>query len=259
MSTLKKDTSILQSVQNGLKIIRLFSVEKPIWGITEMSKELELNKSTVSRLVNDLIEEGFLQKKKNKYCLGLSLLCLSGVITSNLEIQREAKDTLQELVDKVEETAHLCILEGVHITYLQKVECKHPVRLMSHIGRNNPASCTSSGKVLLANQKDSVIENVIQAGLPKMGPNSVTDPKEFLHQLRVVKEQNYSVCIDELHDDIVSIAAPIYDYTGEVVAAISIAGPSQRIKTDHIPLYIDTVKNAGNEISAKLGYIESIF
>lgn len=257
--TLKKDLNILQSVQNGLKILQLFSLEKPVWGITEIANELNLNKSTVSRLVSDLVAEDYLQKKGTKYSLGLSLLCLSGVITSHLEIHREAKDSLHTLVNKVEETAHLCILEGTNITYLHKVECKHPVRLMSHIGRNNPAFCTSAGKVLLAHHHETVVQAVIDAGLPKMGPNSITDPELFLQDLNEVKNQGFSICIDELHEDVVSIAAPIRDYTGNVIAAVSIAGPAQRITEDKLDGYTSAVINAGNEVSTKLGFISSIF
>ncbi len=258
MTSSKTDVTIFQSVQNGLKILHLFTLEKPVWGVTEISNALQLNKSTVSRLIGELVSEGYLQRKRNKYCLGLSLLCLSGVITSNLEINREAKETLKELVNKVEETAHLCILEGTNITYLQKVDCKHPVRLMSHIGKNNPASCTSAGKVILAHQSDTIKNKVIEAGLTKMGPNSITDADEFQHDLDKVKNQGYSVCIDELHEDVVSIAAPIRDYTGDVVSAVSIAGPRQRISDAKIETYTAAIIAAAKEISSNLGYIQSI-
>ncbi|MEX1029220.1 MAG: helix-turn-helix domain-containing protein [Paenibacillaceae bacterium] len=129
-----------------------------MWSITEIAKALQLNKSTVCRLAGDLVIEGFLQKTGTKYRLGLTLLGLSGVITSHLEIHREAKPVLINLVEKLEETAHISILEGTDITYLHKVECKHPIRLLSHVGKKNPASCTSSGKILLAFQSDKVVQ-----------------------------------------------------------------------------------------------------
>lgn len=254
-----KDLNLLQSVQNGLKILRLFSMEKPVWGVTEIANTLQLNKSTVSRLIGDLVSEGYLEKTKNKYRLGLSLLCLSGVITSHLEIHREAQDSLKTLVSKLEETAHISILEESNITYLLKVECKHPVRLLSHIGKNNPATCTSSGKILLAHQSKEILHELIENDLPKMGPNSITDPKELLRDIDKVRNQGYSVCIDEMHEDVVSIAAPIRDYTGQVIAAVSVAGPRQRINNDKIPKFTEQIIKTGKEISIKLGFIESLF
>ncbi len=261
MLTLKateSNTSILKSVQNGLRLLRLFSKEKPVWGITDMATTLQLNKSTVSRLVADLVAEGYVQKTKNKYKLGLSLLCLSGVITSNLEMHREAKDPLQELVNKVAETAHLSILEGSAITYLHKVECKHPVRLLSHIGKQNPAFCTSSGKVLLAYHSKETIQSVIKSGLPKMGPNSQTDPQALLKELHTIRETGYSICIEELHEDVVSIAAPIRDYTGEVISAVSVVGPLQRITREKIPFFVQEIVHTAAIISTKLGYSSTL-
>jgi IclR family transcriptional regulator, KDG regulon repressor len=252
----KNDKTILQSVQNGLLILKLFSMEQPVWGLTDIANSLQLPKSTVSRLLNDLVLEGYLEKTKSKYRLGLSLLNLSGVLTSHLEIHREAMDSLYMLVAKLEESAHISILEGVNVVYIMKVECKHSVRLLSHVGKNNPATCTSSGKVLLSYESEEVIKKVIDSGLPKLGPNSITKPSDFLQQLLTVKKEGYSLCIDEMHEDVISIAAPIMDYTGNVIASVSVIGPRQRIPEEKIPAFIDETIKAGKEISSKLGFIE---
>lgn len=250
-------TSVLQSVQKGLQILHLFTEERPIWGVTEITNTLNMNKSTVSRLIGDLVSEGFLYKDRNKYGLGFSLLNLSGVITSHLEIFRESKDTLYEVVESMNETGHIAVLEGSSITYVQKIECKNPVELLSYVGKTNPVSCTSSGKVLLAFQEEERINCIINLGLPKMGPKSITDPNLFKNQLELVKMQGYSVCIDELHENVVSIAAPIKDYTGNVVAAISIVGTKQRITNEKINYFTETIIRAGKNISLKLGFIPS--
>lgn len=255
MNKLKKQDSVLQSVQNGMRILQLFTQEKPVWGVTEISKALQIHKSSVSRLISDLAAEGFLQKEQNKYCLGYSLLYLSGVVTTHLEIQREAKEPLKELVEHLGETAHIAVLEGTGITYVTKIECKNPVELLSSIGWKNPVSCTSSGKVLLAYQREEVIQQVMDSGLPKEGPNSVVRPEVLRKQLKEITKRGYSVCIDELHEDAVSIAAPIRDYTGEVVAAVSIVGTTERVRMDKIEQFIEAIIQTGNEISLNLGFI----
>ncbi|MDT8859699.1 IclR family transcriptional regulator [Alkalihalobacillus sp. MEB130] len=248
--------SILKSVSNGLNILHLFTNEKPTWGVTEMANALSLNKSTVSRLVKELVLEGFLEKNGSKYQLGISVLCLSGVVTSHLEIYREAKLTLHSLVNKVEETAHIAVLEDASITYLHKVECNQPVQLLSYIGKNNPATCTSSGKVLLAYQPDWVVTSVVKNGLPKCGPNSITDQNQLMKDLEIIRQNGYSICINELHDEVVSIAAPVRDYSGDVIAAVSIVGPSHRMNEPLFPYYVKEVVKAGKDISEKLGYID---
>ena len=259
MMSTTPNKSLLQSVQNGLFILKLFSKARPVWGITDISKELQLPKSTVSRVINDLVKEDYLQKTGNKYCLGLSILSLAGIIMSHMEIHREAFEPLKALVSKIDETAHISILEGTHLLYLLKVECKHRVRLLSHVGKNHPPSCSSSGKLLLAYQSEELIDEVIKKGLPKRGPNSVTDPQQLFSQLTTIKQNEYSVCLDEMHDDVVSIAAPIKDYAGKVIASVSIAGPRDRIPDELIPRFTNEIVKTGKEISYRLGYMEARF
>lgn len=258
MTSSGQNKSILQSVQNGLLILKLFSKNKPIWGITEISKELQLPKSTISRLINDLIKEGYLKKTDKKYGLGLSMLSLTGVIMSQMELHREAFEPLKCLVNRIEETAHISTLEGTHLIYMLKVECKQTVRLLSHVGHHRPPSCSSSGKLLLAFQPQEIIDEVIKAGLPKRGPRSVTDPEQLLQELQTIRQDEYCICIDEMYDDVISIASPIKDYMGKVIAAVSTTGPKHRIHKELIPHYIEELVKTGKIISYKLGYIESL-
>ena len=254
----EKIDSTLSSVKNGLRILRLFSVEAPELGITEISKQLGLHKTTVHRLLTVLEKEGFVEKnKKNrKYRLGLSILHLSGVVDLHTEIFKDALPVLHALMNESGEAVHLSVLEDNRVVYLYKIECPHPVRLLSYIGRSNPCTCTSSGKVMLAFRPKATVENILRRGLPKYGPNSVTDPKEFVSQLAAIRQKGYAVCIDELHEGATSIAAPIRDYSGEVVAAVSIVGPNQRITPASIPRLIGLTCQAAHEISSLLGYCD---
>lgn len=258
MKTDKHNHSKLQSVQRGLQILKLFSLAEPVWGITNIADTLQLSKSTVSRLIKDLVEEGYLEKTSSKYRLGLSLLCLSGVITSHLEIFRESKDIVKDLVNRLEETAHIAILEDLNVAYLHKVECKKPVPLLTNIGEKNPPTCTGSGKILLAYQDKETVEEIMKAGLPKMGPNSIIEPQQLLHELENVRNNGYAICVDEMQDGIISIGAPIRDYTNEVVAAISVVGPKDRGMGKDIAPYINELLKAADDISNKLGYIKQL-
>ena len=254
--TTNKKTAVLQSVQKGLQILKLFSSEKPVWGLTEIAHTLQLNKSTASRLISELVAEGFIQKEGRKYSLGFTLLSVSGVVTSHLEIHRESKDILKELVAELGETAHIAILEGKEITYVHKVECMNPVPLLSSIGKSNPVTCTSAGKVLLAFQKKQyIVDSIINEGLPYMGPNSPTDPEILKRQLSQIQLQGYAICIDEMHENVVSIAAPVRDYTDDVVAAVTIVGTRDRIDESIMNRFIEKMIGAGSEISKRLGYI----
>lgn len=189
-----------------------------------------------------------------RYRLGVSVIGLSSIATSNLEIHKEAVPVLEQLVNDVGETAHIAVLEGLNVVYIHKVECKHPIRIVTYVGRRNPAYCTSSGKAILAFQEDQLVESIIADGLEPQASNTITDPDQFRHCLKIVKEQGYASSISEIMDGVTSVAAPIYDYTGKVTAAVSVVGPSQRIRHYEIPAYAQKVIEAGKEISERLGY-----
>lgn len=252
---MSKEDYLLTSVKNALRLLRSFTINEPEKSVTELSISLGLGKSTVSRLLTTLASEGFVIKDPNtrKYRLGLSILHLNTVLTTNLEITREAESILEQLVHEIEETVHIAVLEGVDIIYLNRVECKHPVQILSHIGRRNPSYCTSSGKVILAYQDEETIERVIKNDLKKYTVNTITDPSDFRSILQTIKSQGYAISIEEFREGVTSIAAPIYDYTGKVVYALSVVGPVHRMNAYNSTI-ITKVKRAAKEISEKLGY-----
>lgn len=231
-------------------------MDEPEKKVTDLAKDMNLSKSTISRLLQTLASEGFVSKdpETQKYRLGLSVLCLSGVVVSNLELHREAQPVLRKLVDLVEETAHIAVLEDMDVIYLQKIECTHPVRILTHIGRKNPAHCTSSGKLLLAYQDPNIVQERIASGLTAYTDKTITSPKEFMSHLARIRENGYAISIEEFREGIVSVAAPIRDYTNQVIASVNIVGPIQRLQPQSIHKYVKHVVNAGKEISERLGY-----
>ncbi|CAM2845113.1 IclR family transcriptional regulator [Paenibacillus sediminis] len=258
MTKENNEKRLLSSLQNALHILLSYSLDTPLQGITDISNALGLGKSTVHRLVTTLANEGFLVKDKEtqKYRLGYSVLALSGVVTSNLDIYNESLPIVRNLVNKVDETAHIGVLDEGHVIYLLKVECNHLVRFLTHVGRRNPLHCTSSGKVILAHQETEFINNYIGSDLNGYTKNTITNPKTLLNTLTEIREQGYSTSYEELLEGVHSVAAPIRDYTGKVVAAITIVGPKQRMLQSKAPFFAKHVIEAANEISMQLGYIK---
>ena len=223
-----------------------------------MAATLGLGKSTVSRLLATLASEGFVTKDNvsKKYRLGLSILNLNSVVTSRLEVNREMRTILQRLVYEIGETAHIAVLEGLNVVYINRVECKRPIHSLSYIGRRNPVHCTSSGKVILANQDEEIIRYFIDNGLSKYTLNTITDPVQLRNTLQIIKKQGYSISIEELHEGITSIAAPIRDHTGKVLYAISVIGPAHRMNIND-NFILNKIKRAAEEISECLGYVKT--
>ena len=246
---------VLSSVRNALRILRSFSLEEPEKQVTALASELGLTKSTVSRLLTTLASEGFVLRSDDtkKYRLGLSVLNLNTVLSSRLEINRESAPILQSLVASLDETAHIASLVGADVMYLNIVPCRHPVKILSHIGRRNPAHCTSSGKAMLAFQDPQTIEHIIQRGLKKYTETTITDGDTLRAALKSVREHGFATSTEEIRPGIVSVAAPIRDYTGRALYALSVIGPVGRLDPAD-PTIIRKVKTSAKEISQRLGY-----
>ncbi|MEK3989721.1 IclR family transcriptional regulator [Robertmurraya sp. FSL R5-0851] len=256
MVTEKQEDQHLSSVKNALRILRSFTMEEPEKKISDLSTTLGINKSTVSRTMATLASEGFVYKdpESRKYRLGLSILSLSGIVNSHMDIYKESQSVLNRLVESIGETAHISVLDSDEVIYLQKVDCHHPVRVLTNVGKRNPPYCTSSGKVLLAYADDQLVDRVIEKGLTRYTKNTITDPSKLRAHLKQIKENGYTFSSEEILEGVNSIAAPVYDYRGKVIAALAVVGPKQRIQANKVPGYTKKVIQAATEISNRMGY-----
>ena len=246
----------LSSVKNALQILQCFTMEKPEQRVGEIAQALDLNKSSVSRTIATLASEGFLVKdpETNKFRLGLTIVTLSGVVYNSLDLYQESIPVLKKLVENCGETAHISILDNDSVIYLQKVECNHPVQFLTHIGRRNPPHGTSSGKVLLAYSDPSISASYIAKGLKYYTSQTITDPAIFQEHLAEIRVSGYAESYDEIFEGVNSIAAPIFNFKGKIVAALSVVGPKQRMNSSKMKAIAQQTVRASKEISALLGY-----
>jgi len=261
MTTNLDRNSGLSSVRNSIRIMKSFSISQPSRRVTDIAKELGLAKSTVSRLVSTLASEGFLEKDPEtlEYRLGLGVLALSGVLTHHLEIHKEAAPVLTNVVATTKETAHIAILDGFETVYIDKEEGVHQAKMKTYLGKRNPTHAVSSGKVLLAFSSEEFIDAYIENGLSGFASCTITDPDKLKNVLKRIRVDDYALSYAEFSDDIASIAAPIRDYTGKVVAAITVVGNGKGIMSGRMNQIIRVVKEAANEASERLGYDERYY
>jgi IclR family transcriptional regulator, KDG regulon repressor len=247
---------ILSSVKNAMRILRLFKVGREEFSVTEIASQTNLPKSTAYRLISNMADEGFLSKnpKTNHYRLGLSILTLGGVITSHRDLFKEAQPIVQRVVGLLGETAHICLLENNHVVYLFRNEGRNSVRLLTHMGRKNPLYCTSEGLALLAFQDEKTINKYLEKDLYAYTPYTITDGDELINYLLEVNKNEYVISKDHFYEGFVGIAAPIRDYSENVVASLSVIGPTSRITEEKYPFFIKTIMEASKKISSLLGY-----
>jgi IclR family transcriptional regulator, KDG regulon repressor len=253
---IQEQEKLLSSVKNAIRILRAFKMDQPQKGVRELAKELGLGKSSVQRILTTLASEGLVNKNKetNKFELGLSVVELSSIVLGNIDLHTESRPILTDLANKCGETAHLAILDGNHVVYLDKVESKTSNKVPSHLGLHNYAHCTSSGKLILAHSGKHLVDLVIKNGLDPITPNTITDPDVFREELNTILKNGYSVSVDEYTIGRTSVSAPVRDHTGKVIAAINLVGPNSRISKQRIQYFASELIHSGNLISERLGY-----
>ncbi|WP_257349816.1 IclR family transcriptional regulator [Pseudalkalibacillus decolorationis] len=250
----------VQSVDRALSIIEVLGNHPNGLGVINLSKTLNLPKSTIHRLLNSLITRNFVyQNEENeRYYLGMKLAQISSKIIENLDIRVLARPYIEDLSQITNEVVHLCIRDGNEVAYIDKVESNRTIRMYSQIGKRAMLHCTGVGKVLISGLPDhKIIDIVDQVGLPKFTENTITSKEAFIQEIQLIRQNGYALDQEEHEDGIYCIAAPIYDYSGNIIAGFSLSGPINRIKSSiengHYKSYL---LSTAYQISERLGYIK---
>ncbi|GAA2616435.1 IclR family transcriptional regulator [Paractinoplanes durhamensis] len=222
--------SFSQSLERGLRILTEFAENGPVLGIAELSRAVELNRSTTHRYVATLTNLGFLQQDPDtrKYSLGPRVVDLGFAAISSMEITGVAAGYLQILSDETGCAASMAVLDGGDIVYVERRRSRRTaglaVDLNLHVGSRLPAYCTSMGKVLLAYRDPVALRPLLdRMDLARRGPKTITVREQLVTALAKVRQAGLAVNDEELAPGLRSIAAPIRDRSGQVVAAINIA------------------------------------
>jgi len=248
-------TTVL-AVEHCLELVGALSGNGAPRGITELSAELRLAKSTVYRLLQTLVKHGYAiqDPASGRYRLGLKFLEIGGVVQNSLSVRTIAHPHLQALMAATNETTQLGILDGREVVYADKIECARTIRMYSSVGRRSPLHCTALGKVLLAHQPEDALRAILGGRLVRRTPHSITTPRALRAELSQIREQGYAFDDEEFEEGLRCLAAPARDYTGAVVASLGIAGPATRFELARRPELTKLLKDAAEAVSMGLGY-----
>lgn len=246
----------VQSIDRAVGVLNCFSSKRQELRLTEIADELDLNKSTAHGIITTLKYHGLIDQDEEtqKYRLGLKLLELGNVVKDSIKIREIAKPYIDEVCNILEETVHLGTLNGIEVVYLDKAESHQSMRIVTTIGSRLPAYCTGVGKAMLAYADEQTILDMLPDEFEKFTPNTITDKKQLIEQLKKINTQGYSLDNQEHNLGLTCVAAPIFDNLGNAKYSISVSGPSIRMTEDKIKEVIIIVKGAAGEISKKLGY-----
>jgi IclR family KDG regulon transcriptional repressor len=252
-----KNNYEVQSVGRAIQILESIYFNKCEMGITELSRELDLSKSTVHRLISTLGKHGFVQQKPDngKYRLGWRLFEIAQEVPKRMGLTSLSNSFLKELKQKTGETAILAILDGKETVYIDKVETNHVLKMEIDIGSRLPAYCTALGKVLLCEYSEEALEELYRGDeFKRHTMNTICTLEQLKQELENVRVRQYAIDDEELSLGFRCVGIPIRDVTGQIVAAISAGGPSSRLTKTKIMELIPTIMDVASQFSVALGY-----
>jgi len=231
---------------------RLVDLGRPM-GVTELALATRLQKSNVHRILSTLRHLGYVRSNADSsYEPTLRVWELGQRIHARMDLPAAARPHLRRLVLETDETSHLAVLAGHEVVYVETIETANPVRAHTPLGGRAPAYCTASGKALLSGQPASVIRDVARQAV-RHTPSTLTKHDELMQALRQAKERGYATNVGEFRTNVAGIAAPVLNRQGEVVAAVGIAGPLDRLRPSRIRQLAPAVIGVARDISAALG------
>jgi IclR family KDG regulon transcriptional repressor len=250
----------IQALQRGLKVLDALLEARTPLSLEQICAYTELPKSTAFRVTVNLLQGEYLTETEQGYWLGLKMLRFGALVEEKLDLTQQARPFLLELRNQANETTHLAVLDDdLRVVYLEKLPTQHAVGLMmSRIGSTAPMHSTALGKAIAAFRPEEKISQwVRKVGLQALTEATITDPDVFLQELCEIRSRGYAVDNGEFEASVRCVAAPIRDRTGDVIAAVSVSGPTNRIPNPLIgsPLAIQVVETA-RHISHALGYTQ---
>lgn len=246
------------SLDNLLVILETISKYPNGIVFTDIVNKTSIPKTSVHRILNILKERDFVELNalNETYKIGLKALEIGIKGLMSTDIVKISISFLFDLSEKTRETTFLAVYHNTEIVYLYKQEGTNAIGTTANLGSRRPAYCTALGRSILANLPSKEVEETLQGNLIKYTPNTITDPVEIKKILENVHEKGYSQDSEEIEEGLTCFAAPIFNYTDGVVAAVSVAGPTVRMLANKDSIISDLLQTS-ESISKRLGYFGS--
>jgi IclR family KDG regulon transcriptional repressor len=247
----------VKSVARAMQILKLVSLKKEGSGVTELSNGVDINKSSVYRILSTLVKHGLVEQDTTteKYKLGYGVLELAASLLESIDLRKEAAPYLRELEQATNEVIHLVVYDQGEVVYIEKLDGTETLRMHSKIGRRAPIHCTGVGKAIVAYLPPGHVLDILERhGMPELTPKTITDRQTYMKELQEIREQGYALDDEENELGIICVSAPIFDQTGQAFAAVSVSGPKIRMSEERQQQLISHVRRTCDQISKRMGY-----
>ncbi|MEX5719510.1 IclR family transcriptional regulator [Geodermatophilus maliterrae] len=242
-------------LKNGLAVLRAFTVDEPLLGVSEIAARVGLHKSTVSRILATLELEDLVERDPStrRFRLGLGVIAMAGPLLADLDVRRVAHPVLRDLSRRTGETAALMVWDGGEAICVEQVPSQHQVKHTTPLGTRYDTAASSSVQVFLAQLEPFTVRSLVMKGAIDLPGLTEAALDAYLVRLREVADRGCAVNYGETSLEEVGVAAPVFDHRGELVAAVLLSAPRFRISTEQLAVLAETVRAAAGEVSSRLG------
>jgi IclR family KDG regulon transcriptional repressor len=247
------ETYNVRAVERAMQILSAFDSEHEDRGVSEIAQATGLHKATAHRIMMTLLNGGFLERTPDgeRFRLGIRVAELGLGALHGLDLRRAAFPYMQQLVERFNETCDLGIFDDRgRVLYVEVVHSEHSLTIAARVGRRLPAYCTASGRVFLAYLPPEVVEPILSGPLTPCTAKTITSPAKLREELEVTRQRGYALDDEEFEEGIRAVSAPIRDVDGNVIAALSMPGPINRMPPERMQEIVDALVEAANAISA---------
>jgi IclR family transcriptional regulator, pca regulon regulatory protein len=223
----ERSSGYVQSLDRGLAVIRAFDAEHPRLTLSDVARRTGLTRAAARRFLHTLVDLGYVHADGRLFTLRPRVLELGYAYLSSLGLPEIARPHLERLAATVGESASASVLDGSDITYIARVASRRIMSVDLGVGTRLPAYATSMGRVLLAGLPEDEVDAHL-GDLVELTRYTITDREQLMAELARVREQGWSIVDEELEEGLRSLAAPVRDGTGRVVAAVNVSTAARR-------------------------------
>lgn len=242
-------------LRNTFAVLRTFSVDEPLLGVTTIASMVGLHKSTVSRILATLEAENIVERDpaSRRFQLGLGVIGLAGPLLADLDVRRAAEPVLRETSERTGETAALMVWGGAETICVEQVPSRHQVKHSTPLGTRYDTVASSSVQVFLAHMHPERARALLAAGTLSYAGLDDSAVDDWLERLGEVRERGFAVNYGETSVQEVGISAGVFDHRGDVIAAILTSAPRFRVSPEQVDLLGQATSDAADQVTSRLG------
>lgn len=247
-----KGTSV---IVNAIAVLRTFTADEPLLGVTEIASRVGLHKSTVSRILSTFEQEHLVERdpETRRFRLGLGLIAVAGPLLAELEERRVAYPVLRELAERTGETSALMVWNGTESMCVEQIASHHQIKHTTPLGARYKDAMSASVQVFLAAEPPERVRALLRSGAITYPGLDEIGLEAYMARLQEVAARGWAINYGESSIDEVGVASPAYDHRGDIVAAVLIPAPRFRVSPETLQGLAESCKAAARKVTARLG------